>query len=489
MSFYIGLDLGTSVLKGQAINDQGKLVASFKKDIPLISRQSTWAEQSPEFWWSSALEIINLIGTKIDNQKVKGIGLSGQMHGLVTYDKNMTVIRRAIVWLDKRSQQEVEYILKHLSSQKLYKITGNPIFTGFLIASLLWIKNHEKKQYQKIYRLSSPKDYLAFKLTKNLFCEPTDALATGAFNYQKNNWSKTILSTLKIKPSLFPKIIPTNQPYGGLIGQISKLTGIPQDTPVYGGSDQSMAAMGNGLISKKQALISVSTGGQFLVIAKKGIIDPQRRLHTLNHALPNIGLYMAATLSASLSLTWFKNQITQQTKIDYSQFVKGVSKINPGSDGVFFLPFLAGERTPYFNPNLKGSFFGLSVSHKKAHLNRAIMEGVAYSLKDCLEVFHHLKLPIDSLILSGGGAKNKIWRQIIADVLNQPLVTTNITDHSPFGAAIFAKFAQQGFKNLPQFYQKVIKKIDYIYPSEINASQYSLLFKQYKKTAQFLNQK
>lgn len=482
MAYYLGIDLGTSVIKGLAIDDAGQILASFSKETPLISRQPGWAEQSPEFWWSSTQEIINLLATKIDLSQVKGIGLSGQMHGLVTYDHDYRILRRAIIWMDKRSDQEVEQILAKFRNS-LYRITGNPIFTGFLLPSLLWLKKHETDLFKKIAKISSPKDYLAYKLTGNLSCEPTDALATAAFDYQKNCWSQKILKLFKLKASLFPQAKPTLEPYGTITEKITKITRLPYNTLVYGASDQAMSALGTGLVQPGQASVALSTGGQFLIVAKKGIIDPRRRLHTLNHALPQVGLYMAATLSAGFSLRWFKDMVCNQPEIDFKHFTAGVHQVPMGSDGLFFLPFLNGERTPYFNTNLRGSFIGLTNRHKRQHLIRAIMEGVAFSLKECLCVFQELKLPVNKVILSGGGSQNPVWRQILTDVLNLPMKTINISDHSPFGAAILTKFAQEGIDKLPGFYKKIIHPIDYLYPNENNIRVYRTLFKQYLSLA------
>ncbi|MBU1323406.1 hypothetical protein KKE75_05115, partial [Patescibacteria group bacterium] len=356
--------------------------------------------------------------------------------------------------------------------------------TGFLLPSLIWIKKHEPAIHQKIYKISSPKDYLAYKLTNVLRSEPTDALATACFDYHKNSWSDKIITAFKLKPSLFPEIRPTLEPYGGITGPIAKITGIPANTPVFGAGDQAASALGTGLIKPGQASIAISTGGQFLVTAPQGLIDPKRRLHTLNHAFPDIGLYMAATLSAGFSLRWFKDFVCEQKETGFPEFTHGLAKINPGSDGLFFLPFLSGERTPYFNPDLRAAFIGLSQTHKKIHLARAIIEGVSFSMAECLEVFRTLKLPVNKVILSGGGAQNPVWRQILADVLNLPMKTINIQDHSPFGAAVLAKFAQEGINQLPAFYKKVITPIDYLYPHEKNVQIYQGLFSRYKKLSQ-----
>ena len=482
-SIYLGIDLGTSTIKGLAMADDGRVLANFLKETPMVSRQIDWVEQSPEFWWSSLLEIVNLLKTKVDLKQVKGVGLSGQMHGLVAYDSHFHALRRAIIWMDKRSSAEVEIILKTFGV-KFYQITGNPVFTGFLLPSLLWLKKHEPNIYQKIHQISSPKDYLACRLTGVLRSEPTDALATACFDYHKNTWSDKILSAFKLKRSLFPPIRPTLEPYGGISEPIAKITGIPAQTLIFGASDQAMSAMGTGLIKPGQASIAISTGGQFLVTAPKGLVDPQRRLHTLNHAFPDIGLYMAATLSAGFSLRWFKDLVCEQKETGFKKFTEGIAKINPGADGLIFLPFLSGERTPYFNPSLRAAFIGLSQTHKKLHLARAIIEGVSFSMAECLEVFKKLKLPVNKVILSGGGAQNPVWRQILADVLNLPMKTINIADHSPFGAAVLAKFAQAGLEKLPAFYKKVITPIDYLYPHEKNVQIYQGLFSHYKKLSQ-----
>lgn len=487
MSIYIGIDLGTTMLKGIAMDDSGKILASSAKETPMISRQTSWAEQSAELWWTTTLEILNLLGTKVNLKLVKGIGLSGQMHGLVAYDKTYTPLKRAIVWMDKRSSKEVEEILRLVGNTTLYKITGNPIFTGFLLPSLLWVKHNEPDIYRQIHKVSSPKDYLAYRLTGMLKTEPTDALATAAFDYRANTWSKKILAAVNIPEKLFPDIIPTTQSYGEVTPRISKISGIPIGTPVFGGSDQSMAALGNGLTKEGDVAIAISTGGQFLVIAKKGQIDPKRRLHTLNHALPDVGLYMAATLSAGFSLRWFKNEITGYKDMPYPKFLDHVAGIPPGANGLFYLPYIAGERTPYFNPNLRGAFIGLSHSHTRHDMTRAIIEGVAFSIRDCFNVFTEMNMPMKRVILSGGGVKDPEWRQIITDIINMPTSIISVSDHSPFGAAILSKFAQEDFKGLPEFYKNTIHTADYLYPNEKNATIYGSLFEQYKKLSVFLN--
>jgi xylulokinase len=487
MSIYLGLDLGTTVLKIIAMDDNGKILASVNKELLIHSPKRDWAEESPQEWWDTFVELLKRIEGRVDLQQVKGLALSGQMHGLVTYDDDFNLLRPAIIWADKRSSKEVDHAIKKLGTKKIYDITGNPIFTGFLLPSLMWLKNNDPGLYKRIKMISSPKDYIAYRFTGTLASEPTDALATSAFNYMKNQWSTEVLKEMEIDPAIFPEIRPTSTPFGTITSAAAKETGLPIGIPVFGGSDQSMAAMGCGLVEEGDVMVALSTGGQCLIVAKKGLMDKQRRLHTLNHALDDVGLYMAATLSAGLSLKWFKANIINEMDTTYSSFVHGIKDIPVGCDGLHFFPFLSGQRTPYFNPNLKGAFIGLSLEHTRMHMARAIMEGVSFSLRACVEVFKEMNMPIKRVILSGGGTKNSTWRQILTDVLNVETVTINIEEHSPYGAAIYAKFAQDGFDKLPEFYNKNITLADKIKPLPHQVKQYDELYKEYTEHADYLN--
>lgn len=487
MNIYLGLDLGTTVLKVVAINDEGDVLASTSKELTISSPKPDWAEEDPYTWWDTFVYLLRSIGNTIDMSKVKGIGLSGQMHGLVAYDTDNDIVRPAIIWADKRSSKEVDDIIAQFGKEKIYEITGNPVFTGFLLPSLLWVKRNEPHNYKRITKVTSPKDYITFKLTSVLRSEPTDALATAAFDNNTNTWSRKLIDGVGIDYTIFPEIQSTQTPYGGTTKEIEELTNIPTGTPVFGGSDQSMSAMGTGLIQEGHASIAVSTGGQCLLIAPKGFRDTKRRLHTLNHAIDNVCLYMAATLSAGLSLKWYKSQVINELDPSYDTFVAGIEKIPLGSEGLFYLPFLAGERTPYFNPNLRGAFIGLSLNHNRLHLASAIMEGVSFSIRQCIDVFKEMHLPIKEITLGGGGTKNPTWRKIITNIINMPTHLISIEDHSPYGAAIYAKFAQEGFDKLPQFYKKVIQITDKVRPMKQRVNQYEALYAEYRKFAEFLN--
>ncbi|MBI4226578.1 xylulokinase [Candidatus Roizmanbacteria bacterium] len=480
-----GLDLGTSGIKGLVIDGRGTILASDYREHPTLSDQPGRAEQYPLVWWQNIVDITRVLISQVDPRNIEGVGLSGQMHGLVTYDEDGGVIKRAIIWQDGRSERQVQEINGRFGEPALYKITGLPMSTGFLLPSLLWIMEEHPDLYQRIAKVSSPKDFLAQMLTGVLRSEPTDAQATGAYDYQKDDWSREIIEGVGLPVGIFPEIRKTSEPYG-YTNQAAEAMGLPKGIPVFGGSDQSMSAMGTGLIREGQASIAISTGGQFLVIAPKGKLDSKRRLHNLNHALPEIGLYMAATLSAGYSLKWLRNMFGKKD-LSYDEFLSGVENIPAGSEGLIFLPFLVGERTPYRNPNLRGGFFGLSDRHTKLHLARAVLEGVAYSMRDCLKIFRELNIPIDDVILSGGGSKNPVWRQIITDVIGIPIRTINIADHSPFGAAVFARFAQEGLEKLSEFYDRAIEQADKLNPKRENEAKYEKLFDRYKQLAGYAN--
>jgi len=480
---YIGIDLGTSVAKGVLMSDAGVVLATTSRQLPLETPSPDWAEQEPEAWWGAVSSILRELKKAGGFSKVKGIGLSGQMHGLVCYDDDLNPIRNAIVWLDRRSNQEVDDILETVGHNQLYRITGNPVFNGFLLPSLLWVKRNEPRVFGMTSVVSSPKDFLALQLTGKLRTEPTDALATGAFDRVANDWSSLVLEAVGLERSLFPEVAPTSQPYGGLLPEVAKRFGLPAGIPVYGGSDQAMGAMGLGLVKPGQAMVALATGGQFVVIGEPGLIDNRRRLHTLSHGVEKTGMYMAATLSAALSMRWFKEEVIQDTKTSYPDFYYGIQDIPAGSDGVIFHPYLAGERTPYFNSALRGGFYGLSVAHNQKHLQRAIIEGVSFSMKQCLHVFEQMNMPIRSIILTGGGAKNPIWQQIMADVLNRSMEISTVTDHSPFGAAVFAKFAPKKFVGLSSFYKSVINKGEEIKPNPASVKIYEPIFEEYVSIA------
>jgi len=450
MRHLIGIDLGTSSLRAVLINEMARTVAIAGMEYPTLTPGKNWAEQESEDWWKAAKFCIQKVlkQAKTKSSEISGIGFSGQMHGTVVVDRKGRCLRRPIPWVDKRSVKECEFIKKRLGESRLYDITGIPAFPGFMLPSVLWIRNNEPEVYKKIYRVLSPKDYLRFRFTGELFSEPTDGCATLLMDVTRRKWSEEVLSKCNINESIMPRIIESSAIAGRVTEEAAQETGLKEGTPVVaGGGDQAMGAIGIGMINPGIAASVLGTGGQLITTYKKPVLDPKRRIHTLCHALPHTWILMGAILSAGLSLKWFRDNFIKDT---YKNFDRYAQQVPAGSDGLIFLPYLLGERTPYMNPELRGGFFGITLAHNKGYIIRAIMEGVAFAMKESLDIFEELGVRINKVIASGGGARSKLWRQIQADIYNRKIFTSNQKEHSVYGAAILAGVGTGVFRDLKE---------------------------------------
>ena len=483
MSVLIGIDLGTSCVKVEAINVENRKMALARNFYDISIPASGFAEQNPEDWWNATLDALIKVKSHIGavNEDIKGIGLSGQMHGMVLLDKGLNVIRPAIIWCDQRSKKQVGKIYRKLGKEAFKNITLNPLNTGFLIASLLWIKENEEESYKKIYKVLLPKDFLRFRLTGELGTDYSDASASLAFDVRKGAWSEEILNAIGIDIDIFPQFKNSFEIAGTLTDSASFATGLAKGTPVaYGGGDQQMQALGNGLTSPGMASSTIGTGGQIFTPVDSPVYDEQFRLHTFCNALPESWCLMGASLSAGLSLKWLSDNIFDGAS--FKIFDEEAGKIAAGSDGVVFLPYLIGERTPHMDPNAKAMFFGLTLKHTKANLIRAVMEGVTFSLKESLDIMRQNGIVINRVIASGGGAKSKLWRQIQADIFNTDIYTTNVSEQACNGAIITAGVAvslfrspKEAISNLVDFDKPVT------HPDPNNASIYDHYYSVYKE--------
>jgi xylulokinase len=452
MSILIGIDLGTSSVKVEAMSIEDKRVALSSNTYKINIPANGFAEQNPEDWWGAAVDALIKVKNGIRAAKagdVKGIGLSGQMHGLVLLDKDMKVIRPAIIWCDQRSQKQVSEIYKKLGKDTFNRITLNPLNTGFLIASLLWVKENEKENYKKIHKVLMPKDYIRFRLTGNIGTDYSDASGSLAFDITKGRWSEDILNAIGIDKDIFPPCSNSFEIAGTLTASAAYAAGLKEGIPiVYGGGDQQMQALGNGLISSGMASVTIGTGGQVYTPVDAPVYDKAHRLHTFCSAMPEMWCLMGASLSAGLSLSWLSENILDG--MDFNTFNAEAEKITAGSDGVIFLPYLVGERTPHMDPNAKAMFFGLTLKHNRANLIRAVMEGVAFSLKESLDIMNQNQITIKRIVASGGGAKSKLWRQIQADIFKTEVYTTNVTEQACNGAIIAAGVAVSIYKSVQE---------------------------------------
>ena len=492
MDYLLGIDIGTSGTKGVLMDREGKIYARAGREYSIDIPQPGWAEQNPKMWWEATIQVIREIikESKVNPKQVRGIGLSGQMHGTVFLDKNLQPFRPAIIWADQRSSSQCEFIYQKIGKERLAELTGNPIATGFMGSTLLWMKENQPEEFNQIYKVILAKDYIRYKLTGNLGAEVTDASSSLLLDIKRRCWSEELLDILGLPFKILPERVHESQEVAGyLLAEVARYSGLLEGIPVvYGGGDQSMQAVGNGVIKPRILSSTIGTGGQLFITLDKFTYDPKLRIHTFCHALPDTYHLQGAILSAGLSLKWLRENILH-TSDSYPIFDEEVDKIKVGSEGIIFLPYLLGERSPYMNPEAKGVFFGLSLKHHRAHLVRAVMEGVVFALRDCLEVFKELGIKIEQVIASGGGAKSRVWRQIQADILNEEISMTQSIEPAAMGAAILAGIGVGIYKDVEDGCRKVVKlKEEKTRPIPENVDIYNKQFEIYKSLYQDLKE-
>jgi xylulokinase len=439
------------------IDLEGHIVAigqrEYTFDIPKIG----WAEQDPDAWWQAVISATHDARAQgnLNKDDIIAIGLSGQMHGLVSLDRGGESVRKAILWCDQRSIAEVEYVRSMMGNDALGRITHSPVATGFLLPSLLWVRNHEPEVFARISSVILPKDYVRFKMTGFVASEITDAAATSAFDCGKREWSETILQTFHLDPSLFPSLGVPEAIAGALSVEAAGKLGLESGIPVaYGGADQVMQSIGNGVTKSGTALVTIGTGGQVLMPLDHPAYDRKLRSHGFSF-VEGKTYYMGATLASGLSLRWARSNMAPE--LSYKEIDTQALRIPAGSEGLVFLPYLAGERTPAMDPQARGVFFGLTLRHTRIHLLRAVMEGVCFSLKDCLGILERdMGEAVTTLVASGGGSQSKLWVQIQADILGRAIHTSKMKEQSGVGAAITAGVASGTFSSFEDAFSKTI---------------------------------
>ena len=491
IGYLLGIDLGTSSVKVNLVEPERGIVGLAGKAYPIDTPFSDWAEQDPNAWWEATCQAIRQVFLEcdIDPRQVRGVGLSGQMHGLVILDENGQVIRPAIIWPDKRSKKECRLIPSLIDPDLLYQITGMPIATGFYGTSLLLLREHEPESYTRARIALLPKDYIRYKLTGELATDVTDASGTLLQDIRQRIWSEQIVESMGLRRSLLPLILESSEIAGYVTKKACEVTGLPAGTIVAaGGGDQAMAAVGTGAITRGIVASNLGSGGQLITSIHHPITDPGHRIHTMCHALKDSWLLMGAILAAGLSLRWFKENfglgedlINKINNINPYELITLEAKgSEPGSAGLIFLPYMAGERTPYMDPDATGCFFGLRLTHTRAHVIRAIMEGVAFAMKDSLEIFRELEIPITTIVSSGGGAKSKLWRQILADVYQEPIISLAHDEHSSYGAALIAGLACGVFTTINEFVATKTAYREISYPIKENIPIYERQYALYR---------
>ncbi|GMK44065.1 xylulokinase [Paenibacillus glycanilyticus] len=483
MSVLLGIDIGTSSVKSLLMDAEGNVIGfsqlEYDISIPSVGR----AEQDPEVWWDLVCRATTLaLGqANIEADNITGIGLSGQMHGLVALDRHHNVIRPAIIWCDQRSSGQTEELNRLFSQEELGGLIQNPVAAGFQLPSLMWLKEHEPDSYRKIAHAMLPKDYIRFRLTGRIGVDTTDASGTSAYNVAGKSWAISLLNRAGIDASIFPA---AGEPWE-IAGQVSPLAAatspFKQGTPVvYGGADQAMQAIGNGILAPGIVSCTIGTGGQLFAPIDTPVYDASLRTHTYVHAAPGKWYLLGASMSAGLSLRWLAGKVLGRN--DYGQLDLEAAKVAAGSEGLLFLPYLAGDRTPHMDAYAKGMFFGLTLNHGYEHMVRSVLEGVGYSMRDSLEIFKKLGVRMDRIIVSGGGAQSRLWKQIMADVLGSEVYTSTMKEQACVGAAIMAGVGTGTYADVEQAIAAIVRiQEEPIRPLSENEDVYARQYEVYKQ--------
>lgn len=449
MNYLIGIDVGTSATKTVLFDEKGNIVASASEEYPLYQPENGWAEQKPEDWAKAVLDTLATVlkDSGIQGEAVKGIGLSGQMHGLVMLDEAGAVIRPSIIWCDQRTGAEVEEMLSIMPRERWIEITANPPLTGWTVAKILWVRNHEPDHYRRCRHILLPKDYIRYVLTGQFAAEVSDASGMQLLDVPGRCWSDEVLEKLDIDKDMLGQVYESCEVTGTILPEIAEKTGLSSQTIVVGGAgDNAAAAVGTGVVKDGTAFTTIGTSGVVFAHSSQVTIDPKGRVHTCCCAVPGAWHVMGVTQGAGLSLKWFKDNFCQdyvaradELGVDvYDLINKDIEAIAPGSDRLIYLPYLMGERTPHLDPDCRGVFFGLSAIHTKAHMLRAIMEGVSFSLNDCNDILNEMGIKVDEMMACGGGGKSDIWRQMLADMYHCQVKTVQQTEGPALGVAILA---------------------------------------------------
>lgn len=450
--YWLGIDVGTGGTRALLLNETGKIAASCTEPhAEMRMERPLWAEQDPDDWWRAAQVAIQgvLREARTDGAAVKGIGFSGQMHGLVMLDENGKVIRPSLIWCDQRSQPQVDAIHAKVGRDRVVQFTANPAITGFTLPKLLWVRDHDPASYAQLNTVLLPKDYIRYKLSGELAQDVSDASGTGVFDVANRVWSRPMMDELGLNPAWFPPVFESAQVCGRITNDASAATGLLSGTPmVAGAGDQAASAIGNGIVDTGIASCTLGTSGVVFAHMDSPAYDPAGRVHTFCHAVPGKWHVMGVTQGAGLSLQWFRNNLAPG--VSYDSLMTEAATAELCCDGLFWLPYLMGERTPHLDASARGGWIGITARHQRRDLIRSIIEGVSYSQKDCLDVIVEIGVEIQKVRASGGGAQSPLWRQILADVFARRVTTLASQEGSAYGAGLLAMVGTGGFASVQE---------------------------------------
>jgi xylulokinase len=464
--YWMGIDVGTGGTRALLVDERGRVVAGYTAPHEeMRMERPRWAEQRPENWWEATQQAIPgvLAQAGASGKDVCGVGLSGQMHGLVLLDEADRVIRPALIWCDQRSQAQVDFVNQTVGRENVLASTANPVLTGFTLPKLLWVRDHEPERFARVRKVLLPKDYVRFCLTGEYASEVSDASGTSLFDVVQRRWSFQMMDRLGLDRALLPAVYESTEVSGQVTEHATELTGLAAGTPVVGGGgDQASSAVGNGVVEPGVVSCTLGTSGVVFAHMEKVAYDPPGRVHTFCHAVRGKWHVMGVTQGAGLSLQWFRNQLAPGT--EYDVLTAEAAAAPAGAQGLYWLPYLMGERTPHLDAWCRGGWIGLTARHTRADLIRSLLEGVCYSQKDCLDIIAELGVVVDSVRVSGGGARSAFWRQLLADVMGKRVVVLETQEGSAYGAALMALVGTGVYGSVPEVCRAAIREVDSVEP-------------------------
>ncbi len=481
--YFLGIDTSTTSSKALLIDESGVVIAVASSPHTLQSPRPLWMEQDPEEWWGAASASIHAVLEKagVSGGSVQAVGLTGQMHGLILLDESGRVLRPAILWNDQRTQTQCEEIHRRVGKERFLQITGNVALTGFTAPKILWVQENESDVYTKVRHILLPKDYIRYRLTNEYAMDKADGAGTVLFDLRKRDWSRELLETLGIDPDWMPPTYEGPEFTGWLTPAAAAVTGLKAGTPVAaGGGDQAAQAVGVGAVEAGIVALTLGTSGVIFASTPEALIEPEGRLHAFCHALPGMWHFMGVMLSAAGSLQWYRDTLSPDMSFD--ELLREAESVPPGCEGLQFLPYLSGERTPYPDPSARGAFIGLTLRHGRGHLTRAVLEGVAFGLKDCFALIKNAGLgELHQVRASGGGIKSALWRQILASVLEAELVTVNTSEGAAYGAALLAGVGGGAWSSVPEACSGAVKVIGSTRPEPLQVEFYRKAYPLYRE--------
>ena len=477
---FLGIDIGTGGSRAVVIDEEGKILASETAlHEEFASPEIGWAEQNPDDWWRASVEAIRGVLKIVKPEEIAAVSFSGQMHGSVFLDESDRVIRPALLWCDQRTDRQCAAITEKIGKERLIELVSNPAVTGFTLPKILWLRENEPEAFEKTRAVLLPKDYIRLRLSGDKASDVADSSGTLLFDVQNRRWSEEMISAFELDRDLFPTVFESPEATGKISAAGASETGLIEGTLVVAGAgDNAAGAIGMGIVRAGMLSATIGTSGVIFAVTDAPVLDLKGRIHTLCHAIPGRWHNTGVTLAAGLSFKWFRENFGDGKS--YDELVGAAAEAASGADGLVWLPYLMGERTPHLDANARAAFVGLTASHTKAHLTRAVLEGVAFSLKDSIEIFGELGARAESIRLGGGGAKSALWRQIQADVYAQAVETIEAEEGAAFGAAILAGVGAGHWRSVDEACENTIKTANRIEPNTDSVKKLQRNYEAYK---------